>query len=125
MDCGHIPVLADYSGQYCFLLFLVAFPLKFCVAVLNAHLKYLAGFQRRQRRRKRAPIVAVIAAVRNVEVVSWPGDHTGWSVQGQTNPVTRGISTNWVTIPGSTATNQLFVPVDKVNGTVFFRMIYP
>jgi hypothetical protein len=58
-------------------------------------------------------------------ILQWPGDHTGWSIQVQTNPVTVGLSTNWATLAGSSLTNQIMVPVDKTNGTVFFRMIYP
>ena len=58
-------------------------------------------------------------------MLQWPGDHTGWRVQTQTNPVTVGLSTNWATLAGSSLTNQIIVPVDKTNGSVFFRMIYP
>jgi hypothetical protein len=58
-------------------------------------------------------------------ILQWPGDHTGWTIQGQTNPVTVGLSTNWATLAGSWLTNQFVMPIDKANGTVFFRMIYP
>ena len=58
-------------------------------------------------------------------LLQWPGDHTGWRVQTQTNPVTVGLSTNWATLAGSSLTNQIMVPVDKTNGSVFFRMVYP
>ena len=57
--------------------------------------------------------------------LQWPADHTGWRIQAQTNPVTVGLTTNWVTIPGSGLTNQIIIPIDKANGSVFFRMIYP
>jgi hypothetical protein len=57
--------------------------------------------------------------------LQWPGDHTGWTIQAQTNPVTVGLSTNWATLPGSSLTNQIVMPIDKTNGSVFFRMIYP
>jgi hypothetical protein len=57
--------------------------------------------------------------------LQWPGDHTGWTIQAQTNPPTVGLSTNWATLPGSSLTNQIIVPINKTNGSVFFRMIYP
>jgi hypothetical protein len=58
-------------------------------------------------------------------VLQWPGDHTGWRIQGQTNPAPVGLSTNWATVPGSSLTNQIMVPISKTNGSVFFRMVYP
>jgi hypothetical protein len=58
-------------------------------------------------------------------LLQWPGDHTGWRVQGQTNSLLVGINTNWATVSGSSVTNQLVMPVGKTNGVVFFRMIYP
>jgi hypothetical protein len=36
-----------------------------------------------------------------------------------------GISTNWATLAGSTATNLVNIPISPTNGAVFFRMIYP
>ena len=58
-------------------------------------------------------------------ILQWPGDHTSWRIQAQTNPVTVGLSTNWATLAGSSLTNQFVMPIDKTNGTVFFRMVYP
>jgi hypothetical protein len=58
-------------------------------------------------------------------LLKWPGDHTGWRIQAQTNPPTVGLTTNWVAIAGSGLTNQISEPIDKTNGSVFFRMIYP
>ena len=57
--------------------------------------------------------------------LSWPSDHTGWTLQAQTNSVKVGISTNWATVSGSTATNLVYVPITLTNGTVFYRLIYP
>jgi hypothetical protein len=45
-------------------------------------------------------------------------------LQEQINPVTVGLSTNWVTVPGSTATNQMTFPIAPTNGTVFFRLVF-
>jgi autotransporter-associated beta strand protein len=55
----------------------------------------------------------------------WSADHTGWSMQAQTNPPGGGLGTNWVFIPISNATNQMTVPISPINGSVFFRLSYP
>lgn len=57
--------------------------------------------------------------------ITWPQDHTGWSLQAQTNSIQFGIGTNWVTVPASTFTNQISLPVNPDNGAVFFRLAYP
>ena len=57
--------------------------------------------------------------------VAWPHDHTGWSLQAQTNPLSAGFGTNWVTVPGSTLTNQIPFSIDPANGIVLFRLVYP
>jgi autotransporter-associated beta strand protein len=57
--------------------------------------------------------------------LSWPQDHTGWRLQAQTNPVTVGLKSNWFDVPGSTTTNQIIMPVNPANGTVFYRLVYP
>jgi hypothetical protein len=56
--------------------------------------------------------------------LSWPQDHTGWSLQVQTNAPGAGLSSDWVTLPGSDSINQTSVPIDTDNGSVFFRLIY-
>ncbi|MGH7979233.1 MAG: hypothetical protein ACREE6_07645, partial [Limisphaerales bacterium] len=57
--------------------------------------------------------------------LSWPQDHTGWTLQAQTNALSVGISTNWVNVPDSTATNAIVVPINVTNGCVFYRLTYP
>lgn len=57
--------------------------------------------------------------------LSWPADHTGWRLQAQTNSPSAGLSTNWSTVPGSTAVNSMSFPIDPSNGSVFFRLVYP
>jgi hypothetical protein len=57
--------------------------------------------------------------------LTWPQDHTGWTLQAQTNSIETGIGTNWVMVPASTLTNQMAFPINPVNGAVFFRLIYP
>ena len=57
--------------------------------------------------------------------LSWPQDHLGWLLQIQTNSLSTGLGTNWVVIPDSQLTNQIFIPVVPANGSVFLRLIYP
>jgi hypothetical protein len=56
---------------------------------------------------------------------TWPQDHTGWSLQMQTNPPAVGIGTGWVTLSASSLTNQLAAPVNPAAGSVFYRLAYP
>ena len=48
--------------------------------------------------------------------------YIGWTLQGQTNPPTVGLTTAWHDVPGSTATNQFIMPIDSTDGSVFFRV---
>ena len=59
----------------------------------------------------------------NLLDISWPV--AGGQLQTQTNTLSSGISTNWVTIPGSTATNHIAVPIDQAKGSVFHRLVLP
>jgi hypothetical protein len=54
--------------------------------------------------------------------LSWPIVYTGWLLQVQTNPPDAGLSTNWFTILGSEATNQIIVPIDSTSGSLFYRL---
>ncbi len=56
--------------------------------------------------------------------LSWPTDHTGWTLQAQTNSLSVGLSTNWVNVAASTSTNQVEVPMNLTNGSVFYRLLY-
>lgn len=56
--------------------------------------------------------------------LSWPADHTGWTLEAQTNSLNVGIGTNWVLVGGSSLTNQVNMTIDPNNGTVFYRLIY-
>ncbi len=57
--------------------------------------------------------------------LTWPGDHLGWRLVMQTNAPGVGLTTNWVTVAGSTSTNLVVVPLDPDIGSVFFRLIHP
>ncbi len=56
---------------------------------------------------------------------TWPSDHTGWSMQVQTNTLATGLGTNWVTLAGSSNNCQVALLVTSTNGCVFFRLVYP
>ncbi|HEY1791096.1 MAG TPA: glycosyl hydrolase family 28 protein [Verrucomicrobiae bacterium] len=65
------------------------------------------------------------SVVGNQLELSWPADHLGWQLQIQTNSLSVGLGTNWVTVPDSAsviATNMVIVPA---NGSVFYRLVYP
>jgi autotransporter-associated beta strand protein len=55
--------------------------------------------------------------------LSWPSDHTGWTLQ--TNAVSLANTNFWFAYPGSTATNHVIIPIDRNSTNVFFRLIYP
>jgi hypothetical protein len=57
--------------------------------------------------------------------LEWPETHTGWRLVAQTNSLTVGPGTNWFTVSGSAGTNQVFMPINSSNGSVFFRLVYP
>jgi len=57
--------------------------------------------------------------------VSWPADHLGWYLLIQTNAPGAGLSTNWVDVPNSQLTNQMFIPIDPNNSSVFLQLVYP
>ena len=61
----------------------------------------------------------------NTLTLSWPADHTGWRLQAQTNDINSGLTGNWVDLSGADATNQVVIPIDPNNGTVFYRMVFP
>jgi hypothetical protein len=70
------------------------------------------------------PQIGFLATGGQMQLI-WPMDHLGWRLEMQTNSLNAGIGTNWVTVPGSTSTNQVFMPINTVNGSVFFRLVYP
>jgi fibronectin-binding autotransporter adhesin len=70
-----------------------------------------------------APIVFTVSG--NILTLSWPADHLGWHLQVQTNSIAVGLGTNWVTLPGSDAVTSTNITLDPVNGSVFYRLVYP
>jgi glucose/arabinose dehydrogenase len=75
-------------------------------------------------------IVYKLASVRlafqmsgNLLDISWPV--AGGRLETQTNSPGVGIGSNWVTVPDSTTTNHVVVPIDPANGSVFYRLALP
>ena len=56
--------------------------------------------------------------------LSWPADHTGWTLQSQTDSLSAGLGATWVNVSGSAATNKVVIPVSQAGGCVFYRLIY-
>jgi hypothetical protein len=54
---------------------------------------------------------------------SWPSDHTGWRLMMNTNDL--GNSAAWQPVLNSSATNQIWLPLDATQPNVFFRLVYP
>jgi autotransporter-associated beta strand protein len=67
-------------------------------------------------------LTAVVAG--NTLQLSWPASHLGWQLQMQTNSLSVGLSTNWIPVADSTATNKVVFTIDPAIGTVFFRLLY-
>ncbi|NOS69681.1 MAG: glucose dehydrogenase [Verrucomicrobia bacterium] len=59
----------------------------------------------------------------NLLDISWP--NAGGRLETQTNSPGVGLGPNWVTVPGSTTTNRIIVPIDQANGSVFYRLVLP
>lgn len=58
----------------------------------------------------------------NTLALSWPSYRTNFELQSQTNPLSCGLSTNWVAVPGAT-NSPVILPLGSTNPTVFFRLI--
>jgi len=57
--------------------------------------------------------------------LSWPVEYTGWTLQAQTNSLAVGIANNWFNVSGSQSINELIVPINPGNPTVFYRLRLP
>jgi autotransporter-associated beta strand protein len=73
-----------------------------------------------------APTITV-TRTGNTLNLSWPAAWTGGvHLQAQTNALTRGLSGNWVTIPGTDLNNTYSTPINNgVNVSVFYRLVAP
>jgi fibronectin type 3 domain-containing protein len=55
----------------------------------------------------------------NQFTLKWPTDHTGWTLQSETN-----LMGNWQDVPGSTATDEVIITTSPAKPTVFYRLKY-
>jgi hypothetical protein len=69
------------------------------------------------------PTNITVQIVGNQLDLSWPADHTGWTLQ--TNAVGLIATNAWFPLPGSSSTNHVLVPINPGNSSVFFRLVYP
>jgi autotransporter-associated beta strand protein len=70
--------------------------------------------------------VALVMTVTNgLTQLQWPADHTGWTLQAQTNSLATGIGTNWIAVAGSVLTNVVTVPFSGDHPMVLFRLTFP
>lgn len=65
------------------------------------------------------------APIGNGLQLSWPTNLPNWRLEAQTNSAAAGLSANWFRIPGSSSTNQIFLPINPANGSVFLRLVNP
>ncbi len=71
------------------------------------------------------PTNIVTSVSGNQLMLSWPADHTGWTLQSQTNNLSTGLAATWFNVAGSSSTNGVTFTIDPANPTVFFRLVYP
>jgi glucose/arabinose dehydrogenase len=72
---------------------------------------------------KLVPLRLAVQKSGNFLEISWPV--AGGRLQTQTNSISQGLGTNWVTVSGSTTTNRVIIPIDPVHGNVFYRLAWP
>jgi len=68
-------------------------------------------------------IVATVSG--STLTISWPADHTGWTLQCQTNSLGVGLTTSpgaWINVPGSTTVDSVSITTDPHQPTVFYRL---
>ena len=58
----------------------------------------------------------------NTLALSWPSYQTNYQLQSQTNPLIRGLNTNWVAVTGATS-SPVILPLVRTNPAVFFRLV--
>lgn len=56
--------------------------------------------------------------------LSWPGTHTGWTLEVQTNDLSIGLTGVWTPVPGSDLVNTYNATINPDNQTVFYRLVY-
>jgi hypothetical protein len=71
------------------------------------------------------PTNILFSVSNNQLTLNWPADHIGWQLQAQTNSPASGLGTNWFHVSGSSNVNQIVLPINLTNGSVFYRLIDP
>ena len=57
--------------------------------------------------------------------LSWGADYQGYRLQVQSNNLNTGLSTNWVTVSGSTAVTATNITISPSQACEFYRLVYP
>jgi len=60
--------------------------------------------------------------------LNWGLDRLGYRLLVQTNNLNLGVSGNpadWGTVPGSTVSNSITLPIVKTNLNSYYRLVYP
>jgi hypothetical protein len=72
-----------------------------------------------------SPQLMLSASGEGVLELSWPQENAGWRLEAQTNDLSAGLGTNWVSIPGSDQSNSFLVFPEPGTPSVFYRLVYP
>ena len=71
------------------------------------------------------PVAAVNVLTSSVSgnqlTLAWPASYQGWILEAQTNSLTG----TWVPVAGTGLTNQIAIPIDPAQGSVFFQLVPP
>jgi hypothetical protein len=57
--------------------------------------------------------------------ITWPATEPGWRLEAQTNTLAAGLGAAWFPVAEAVGTNQLRLPINSENETVFLRLIHP
>ena len=70
-----------------------------------------------------SPTSLMVSATANHLTLSWPANYLGWGLQS--NSVGLRATGSWFPVAGSSATNQIVLPINPAKLNVFYRMVYP
>jgi len=74
------------------------------------------------------PVNLAVDATGTSLSLSWQPDHTGWRLLMQTGSLASGLSpdsNDWMTVLGSSSTNQVIVPFELMPPAGFYKLVYP
>jgi hypothetical protein len=55
--------------------------------------------------------------------IAWPSNYLGCRLES--NAVSLTATGSWFTVPGSSVTNLMSLPINPVSSNVYFRLVYP